>query len=300
MASQTLVLDVQLDVLNQTITYKDYIRVIPESYWTDTLVPYMYPLWDTDKDKLIMFSWYTNDTYFAKRRKYVRDFKANKDVWKDYEMEAVAEAKATEFKDKLVEAFYLFDSLEDNDFQQELNQMYAKTQTVSRTTIRLARDFLLSETDWSMVSDAAITADQKALYTEYRKQLRNLTLQEEFSTNVQGVKFPISPEFYEKIHKVNNPSDAYLQTPGQFLPIAQHYLKNFRDKMAQYLLLKSWTEKAFFSQLLTEYSAANFLDTKDRGDWTAGFTSTAEEIQSRTDFLTNIITQAQAEIDKGG
>ena len=59
MASQTLVLDVQLDVLNQTITYKDYIRVIPESYWTDTLVPYMYPLWDTDKDKLIMFSWYT-------------------------------------------------------------------------------------------------------------------------------------------------------------------------------------------------------------------------------------------------
>ena len=52
MASQTLVLDVQLDVLNQTITYKDYIRVIPESYWTDTLVPYMYPLWDTDRINL--------------------------------------------------------------------------------------------------------------------------------------------------------------------------------------------------------------------------------------------------------
>ena len=291
-----LVLDVQFDVLAQTIEYKGIQKDIPDSHWKDTILPLLYPTWDTDKDKLISFYWYTNGTYVAKRRKYVMNFKTNVNEWKDYEMEAVTSSVATTFKDKLIEGWYAIDAIENTEFQHELTQMYAKTNSISRTSIRLARNFLLGETDWAMVSDAEITADQKALYIEYRKQLRNLTGQEEFTTNVEGCKFPISPEFYEKIYKPEHPTEAYLQTPLQFLPLGQHYLKVFRDKMAQYLLLKSWTERSYFDQLLATYASYKAVN----GDWTAGFTSTAQEIQTRTDFLNNIITQAQAEIDKGG
>ena len=61
MANSQLI-ELQLDVINQTIEYKGQEKVIPESYWKDTLVPFLYPLWDTDKDKLVMYSYNTNAT----------------------------------------------------------------------------------------------------------------------------------------------------------------------------------------------------------------------------------------------
>ena len=69
------VLQVQLDVIQQEIIYNSISKTIPESYWKDELTPFLYPLWDSDKDKLIFFNYYTNNTYFAKRRRYVKNFK---------------------------------------------------------------------------------------------------------------------------------------------------------------------------------------------------------------------------------
>jgi len=40
------VLQVQLDVIQQEISYNGTIKVIPETYWNDELVPFLYPLWD--------------------------------------------------------------------------------------------------------------------------------------------------------------------------------------------------------------------------------------------------------------
>ena len=68
------VLQVQLDTVNQEITYNGTTKTISETYWKDTLLPFLYPLWDSDKDKLILFNWFTNDTYYAKRRKYRKNF----------------------------------------------------------------------------------------------------------------------------------------------------------------------------------------------------------------------------------
>ena len=72
--------------------------------------------------------------------------------------------------------------------------------------------------------------------------MRDLTGTAEFSGNAAGTKFPISPEFYNKIYKVENPSNAYLATDDQFLPLANHYLKQFKEKIAHFLLLKSLTQ----------------------------------------------------------
>ena len=55
MANETLV-ELQLDVLNQYIEYKGISKVIPETYWRDTLLPFLYPTWDTDKDKMLLYN----------------------------------------------------------------------------------------------------------------------------------------------------------------------------------------------------------------------------------------------------
>ena len=45
----TPVLRVQLDVIAQELTYMGSAKPIPETYWKDTLVPLLYPDWDSEK-----------------------------------------------------------------------------------------------------------------------------------------------------------------------------------------------------------------------------------------------------------
>ena len=225
-------IQVELNVIGQELSYNGISKPIPQTYWTDTLVPLMYPTWDTDKDKLITFYYFSDGTYTAKRRKYIMNFKTNTNEWKDYEMEQVASSVADAFKDKLIEGWYAIDAIENTEFQNELGAMYAKARAVSPLSVRLARDFLLTETDWVMVSDSPIDADTKAQYTLYRQKLRDIPATTEFSTNVEETKFPISPDFYNKIYKTEteNAGKDYLATDDQFLPLGIHYLKRYRGQ----------------------------------------------------------------------
>ena len=294
MASEP-VLQVELNVIGQELSYNGTPKPIPQTYWTDTLVPLMYPTWDTDKDKLISFYYYSNGTYTAKRRKYVMNFKTNTNEWKDYEMEQVASSVADTFKDKLVEGWYAIDAIENVEFQNELGAMYAKSNAISPLSVRLARDFLLTETDWSLGPDSPLDADTKAQYTLYRQKLRDIPATTEFSTNVEGTKFPISPDFYNKIYKTENPSNDYLATDDQFLPLAAHYLKRYGDRMAHYLLTKSWTERAYFDTFITEYN--NTKKSQEEIEALKKFTYTLDEKKA---FLDKLLVECQNEIDNMG
>lgn len=295
------VLQVQLDVIQQEITYNGLTKTIPDTYWKDELTPFLYPLWDSDKDKLISFNFYTNNTYFAKRRKYVKNFKTGEFEWKDYEMEQVDSAEAIKLKDKLIEGYYLLDQIADDDYEKQLARMYSVQKQVSPLTVRLARNFLLDETDWAMVSDCALSAEDKALYTKYRQKLRDLTASTEFSTDVEETKFPISPEFFKKLYSVENPGEEYLETATQFLAMGKHYLKQFRDRIAHYLVLKSLTEKNYFDTLLQEYQYIKSNEgTKYTGTETVEENLTADQIADRKIWLEKLITLAEDELNGEG
>lgn len=290
------VLQVQLDTVQQEISYNGTIKVIPDNYWQDELVPFLYPLWDSDKDKLIMFSWFTNNTYYAKRRRFIKNFKTGEYEWIDYEMEQVDVEQAKQVRDKLVETFYLIDSIENEEFQTELSRMYGKQRQVSPFTVRLARNFLLSETDWALAVDSPLDADAKAHYTLYRSKLRDLTTADEFSTNPEGVKFPISPDFFKKVYSEDYPDREYLATDDQWLPISKHYLKLFREKIANFLVLKSLTESNYFSTLLLEYEKlknANAVEDVDVGEQNL----TEEQLADRKKWLEMLITKVEEELD---
>ena len=295
------VLQVQLDVIQQEITYNGLTKTIPDTYWKDELTPFLYPLWDSDKDKLISFNFYTNNTYFAKRRKYVKNFKTGEFEWKDYEMEQLDSSEAIKLKDKLIEGFYLIDSITEDDYEKQLARMYSVQKQVSPLTVRLARNFLLDETDWAMVSDCGLSAEDKALYTKYRQKLRDLTASNEFSTDVEETKFPISPEFFKKLYSVENPGEEYLETATQFLAMGKHYLKQFRDRIAHYLVLKSLTEKNYFDTLLQEYQYIKSNEgTKYTGTETVEENLTADQIADRKIWLEKLITLAEDELNGEG
>ena len=287
-------IQVELNVIGQELSYNGIPKPIPQTYWTDTLVPLMYPTWDTDKDKLIAFYYFSDGTYTAKRRKYIMNFATNTNEWKDYEMEKVSSSVANTFKDKLIEGWYAIDAIENAEFQNELGAMYAKARAISPLSVRLARDFLLTETDWVYVEDSPVDADTKAMYTLYRQKLRDIPDTTEFSTNVEGTKFPISPDFYNKIYKNEtiNAGKDYLATDDQFLPLASHYLKKYKDRIAHYLLTKSFTERSYFEKFLEEYKASKIAElNKSTFDYT---------LDEKKAFLDKLLAECQNEIDNLG
>lgn len=50
--------------------------------------------------------------------------------------------------------------------------------------VRAKRDKLLADTDWTQVTDSALSTDIQEKYKEYRQKLRDITDQEEFPYNV--------------------------------------------------------------------------------------------------------------------
>ena len=44
-----------LNAFDKTIQFDGVMKTIDDDYWTSDIVPILYPLWDSDKDKLELF-----------------------------------------------------------------------------------------------------------------------------------------------------------------------------------------------------------------------------------------------------
>ena len=252
----------QVDAIQKTVTYKNVTKNITDTYWTSDIVPVLYPLWDSDKDKLVLFGWYANDTYMAQKRKYTKNFKTDAFYWNDYEMEDVGGTEGQKVFDKFKEAFFLADSLEETEYQSTFSKVYAKTSAVSWLSVRLSRNFLLSETDWIFVEDSGVSADDKELYKTYRKKLRDLP-SDTATTDASQVKFPINPSYYKNVILQKDASAVYLDTTDQFVTLASTYFQTFKEKITSYLMVSGITEGLYNKSFLDELLKAGVVYNKD-------------------------------------
>ena len=260
MATPELLL--QVDAIQKTVTYKSVTKNITDTYWTSDIVPVIYPLWDSDKDKLVLFAWYSNNTYMAQKRKYTKNFKTDTFYWNDYEMEDVGGTEGQKVFDKFKEAFFLADSLEETEYQSTFSKVYAKTSAVSWLSVRLSRNFLLSETDWIFVEDSGVSADDKELYKTYRKKLRDLP-SDTATTDAAQVKFPINPSYYKNVILQKDASAVYLDTTDQFVTLASTYFQTFKEKITSYLMVSGITEGLYNKSFLDELLKAGVVYNKD-------------------------------------
>ena len=60
--------------------------------------------------------------------------------------------------------------------------------------LRLKRDALLTESDWTQVSDSPLTDAKKAEWATYRQALRDLPSQYSDNDNIDDVVFPTQPD----------------------------------------------------------------------------------------------------------
>lgn len=256
----------ELNLLDRTINYRNIMKTVPDQYWDDSVKPKLYPLWDTEKDRLITFRYYDNASFHCIRRKFVKNFTTNEYEWRDYEMAEDEVEEAAKFYDFLKETFLNIEQLQNAEFQEELGRLYGEVRSESWLSIRLARNFLLQETDFIFtVSDApAVSDEKKENYKKYRQALRDLP-KTFANASPTEVKFPVSPEAFEAVYKVNNPDVVYLDDEDQWIALSNFFFTQFRDKMARYLCVRDLTDRlynnAFIEALQTQPIASSINTT---------------------------------------
>ncbi len=281
----------QVNAITKTITYNGVAKDITDTYWASDIVPAIYPLWDSDKDKLVNWAWYDNDTYMCQRRKYTKNFKDNTWYWKDYEMEQLDGSEGATLYQKFYDTYFLAESLSTLEYEKEFAKIHARTSSVSWLTVRLARNFLLSETDWTQVGDAPIDADTKAQYTLYRQKLRDIT--DSGASDAASVKFPINPKYFKDIWLERNPSATYLGDDSQFIELSAHYFTTFKEKFASYLIVSSLTEGLYNKSFMTALGkSAIYSDrVKEAEDRIHNFS--AEDKKRAEEYLNNLIRKIE-------
>lgn len=227
----------QLNAVQRQVNYRGMTRDLTDTYWNDHIAPRLYPLWDSDKDKLILFTYYDNGTFHVQRRKFIKNFATQNYEWKDYEMEVPDTKEALEIFESLKEGFYLIDSVEKENYQQELTKAYIEGKKVSWYGIRLARNFLLDDTDWVFGGDSPISDEEKELWKTYRQALRDIPQNESY-TEAYDVKFPISPEDWKKYYQPENGEEGYLASENQYLKLSAYFLSTFKERIIQTLIMK--------------------------------------------------------------
>jgi len=288
MATQLL----QVNAITKVIRYQGIEKTIPDSYWTSDIVPVVYPNWDADKDKLVLFAWYDNNSYICQRRKYTMNFKTNAFEWRDYEMDQVDDGSGLTLYNKFKDTFFLVDSLETEEYQNEFAKIHAKTATTSWLTVRLARNFLLSETDHVLLSDAPYTADEIAMYKTYRTKLRDLPA-EANTTDPTGIKFPIPPKYFSDIYLKKHPTATYLDDSGQFVELSAHYGTTFSEKFASYLIVKDITDSLYNKTFMDSLEQAGIVYNQTLANNSSLSDFTADEKVKTKDYLDKLIAEIE-------
>ena len=223
-----------LNAFDKTIQVDGIMKTIDDDYWTANIVPILYPMWDSDNDKLEVFTRYKDGTAKMNKTKYTRNQKTGVYKWVSYQFE-LAPFMPTEINDlesKLKDKFTEYRVGQENDLERALAAHFSKTAILNWTKVTLIRNFLLMDSDWTQLGDAQLSAEEKAKWVTYRQKLRDIPAdQKEVAANT--VVFPITPTKHAKLAD----SYDYLQDVTHFYTIPQSVYSKFSTRIVNYLAL---------------------------------------------------------------
>ena len=218
---------VQVNALERMILVDGKTEYIGEDFWNANVQNVLYPFWTSDNDRLIHLNYFSDGSYGIEKKKYVYDRATKERKWKTYQWREPTEAEVGQIAETLKEKYFEYQDTEQEIIQEKLYNEYGRWNKVSWEGIKMIRNFLLSDCDWTQMPDAPVDATLKAQWTAYRQKLRDIP-QDYDGQDADDVKFPMNPIAYAKwvTHiDVNgdalNEGKAYLDTDdqyGMFLP----------------------------------------------------------------------------------
>jgi len=222
-----------LNAFDKSIQYEGVMKTIDDDYWTKEIVPILYPMWDSDKDKLELFVQYKDTTAKMNKTKYSRNQKTGEFKWVSYQFDLTPfTTEIADLSNRLIEKFTEYRIGQENDLERALAAEFAKTAIINWNKVVLIRNFLLMDSDWTQLGDAQLTAEQKAQWVIYRQKLRDIPADQK-SRPANSVIFPVSPPK----HAVMADSLDYLSDATHFYTIPQSVYSKFSTRIVNYLAL---------------------------------------------------------------
>ena len=213
---------VQVNALERMIIVDGKTEFIDEDYWNANIQNILFPFWTSDLDRLIHLNYFSDGSYGIEKKKYVYDRATKERKWKTYQWREPTEDEVREIAERLKEKYFEFQDSDQETIQEKLFNEYGRWNKVSWEGIRMIRNFLLADCDWTQMPDAAIDADLKAQWTAYRTKLRQLP-QDYDGQDADEVRFPINPVMYARFltkrgdnDELVNEGKEYLATSDQF------------------------------------------------------------------------------------
>ena len=222
-----------LNAFDKTIQHDGIIKTIDDDYWTKNIVPLLYPMWDSDNDKLEVFVLYKDGTTRMNKTKYTRNQKTGVYKWISYQFDlSPFTTEITDLSNNLIDKWTEYRQGQENDLERTLAAAFANTAILNWTKVALIRNFLLMESDWTQLGDAPVTTEQKAQWVKYRQKLRDIPAEQE-KKNASLVVFPITPSK----HAVLADGLNYLEDVSHYYTIPQSVYSKFSSRIVNYLAL---------------------------------------------------------------
>ena len=224
-----------LNAFDKNIQVDGIMKTIDDDFWTANIVPILYPLWDSDKDKLEVFVKYKDGTAKMNKTKYQRNQKTGQYKWVSYQFDLspFMPDDVDDLYEKILAKFTEYRQGQENDLDRLLEASYAKSTILNWSKVVLIRNFLLMDSDWTQLGDAQLTTQQKADWVTYRQKLRDIP-QEQSESSAATVVFPVTPK---KHAEMNDGKDYLSDTVNHFYLLNQTVYSKFSDRLVNYLTL---------------------------------------------------------------
>ena len=222
-----------LNAFDKTIQYDGVMKTIDDDYWTKEIVPILYPMWDSDKDKLELFVQYKDGTSKMNKTKYQRNQKDGTYKWVSYQFDlAPFPTEVNDLVTRVIDKWTEYRRGQENDMERALASAFAQSTILNWTKVSLMRNFLLMDSDWTQLGDAPLSTEEKAKWVTYRQKLRDIP-QEQKEIAANSVLFPITPAKHAKL----GDGKTYLDDVSHFYTIPQSVYSKFSNRIVTYLAL---------------------------------------------------------------
>ena len=222
-----------LNAFDKTIQCEGVMKTIDDDYWTSDIVPILYPLWDSDKDKLELFVQYKDGSNKMNKTKYQRNQKTGAYKWVSYQFDlAPFPTEVNDLYTRIVEKWTEYRVGQENDLERALAASFSKSTILNWTKVTLMRNFLLMDSDWTQLGDAPLSTEEKAKWVTYRQKLRDIP-SEQKDNAANAVVFPITPSKHTKL----GDGITYLGDVSHFYTIPQSVYSKFSTRIVNYLAL---------------------------------------------------------------
>ena len=250
-----------LNAFDKNIQYEGIMKTIDDDYWTKEIVPILYPMWDSDNDKLEVFVQYKDGTSRMNKTKYSRNQKTGTFKWISYQFDlAPFPTEVNDLYTKIVEKWTEYRVGQENDLERALAASFSKSTILNWTKVTLMRNFLLMDSDWTQLGDAPLSTEEKAKWVTYRQKLRDIP-EEQKDNAANAVVFPITPSKHAKL----GDGLTYLGDVSHFYTIPQSVYSKFSTRIVNYLALAIGTA-AIDEMPVTSISRPNTSLDPNTGD----------------------------------